>query len=55
MESIKIEIETVNAAFEDRDELPRILRTLANRLEDGDCPELLRDINGATVGRVTYE
>jgi acyl-CoA reductase-like NAD-dependent aldehyde dehydrogenase len=51
----RIEIETGNAAFEESpaDEIARILRKLADRLEDGaDIAESIRlmDYNGNSVG-----
>ena len=55
MEKFRITIETVNAAFEDIGELPRILRKVADTLEDGDIPQRLLDINGNVVGIVEYE
>jgi hypothetical protein len=58
MEKIVITIETVNAAFEDnQNEVSRILRELADKLESGQNPESLRDINGNKVGTVniTFE
>jgi hypothetical protein len=59
MEKIEITIETVNAAFEENDnaEVARILRELADKLESGQNPERLRDINGNNVGTViiTFE
>lgn len=53
---ITITINTDNSAFEDGDELPRILNELALRIQDGALIERdelkIRDINGATVGTV---
>lgn len=56
MEEIIISIETVNAAFEEEPEreVARILRDLASKLENGQRPEFLRDINGNKVGKVEY-
>lgn len=56
MEEIIISIETVNAAFEEEPEreIARILRELASKLENGQHPESLRDINGNKVGKVEY-
>ena len=51
----RITINMDNAAFEDflGSELARILRDLADRIEDGDLADriVLRDYNGNTVGQ----
>ena len=53
---VKIEISTDNAAFEDQGcELARIFRELANKLEQGEHPSKVRDINGNTVGSIQWE
>lgn len=52
MSGIKILIETENAAFEEGEEICRILRKLANDLEEGKNVEKLLDINGNQVGYV---
>jgi hypothetical protein len=48
-----------NAAFADNDntdlELGRILRGLAQRVEEGDRSGVLRDANGRVVGRFRME
>lgn len=57
-----IQFQDDNAAFEDNPtgEISRILRELADKFENEggpDCEytsEMIRDINGNTVGRVTY-
>jgi hypothetical protein len=51
-----VKIETGNAAFEPRphDEIARILRELADRIEAGKFTRSLRDANGNTVGRVEW-
>ena len=56
MEKITIEIETVNDAFSEYPELEiaRILQDLAHKIENGQQPERIRDINGNTIGRVIY-
>jgi Zn-dependent M32 family carboxypeptidase len=58
---LRLTIETENAAFEGRGrdhELARILRRLADEIEREGAARLdgekLRDVNGNTVGRVTY-
>ena len=53
----KIEIETGNAAFEDdrNMELARILRQIAERLENGENTGWVRDINGNKVGKFEIE
>jgi len=52
-------IETGNEAFDDqakaRDELARILRTVAVRLEAGIIEGHTRDINGNRVGTFLFE
>lgn len=56
MSKIKIEIETGNAAFkDDPNETSRILRELADKLEEGKTPTWLIDANGNTVGAVSRE
>ena len=53
MSKIKIEIETSSAAFrDDPNETSRILRELADKLEEGKMPTWLIDANGNTVGTV---
>lgn len=60
MERITITIETTNAAFGENNreriaEASRILRTLANKLDNGKTPESLQDENGNTCGTVSYQ
>jgi hypothetical protein len=57
VERVTIAISTGNAAFEGDYgyELARILRELADKFESGQEPLKIRDINGNTVGSVTYE
>ena len=57
MGKIIIKINTSNAAFDGSTEYEtaRILRELAGRIEDGGEPEKLKDINGNTVGTVSYK
>jgi len=58
MERITIEIETVNAAFDDEpaSEIARILRDLAEQFESFGLPHSkLRDVNGNVCGRVEIE
>jgi hypothetical protein len=56
MSIINITINTDNAAFEDGDELPRILRRLADTIGHEDLTTFdgwsLRDVNGNKVGTV---
>jgi hypothetical protein len=56
MPGIKIKIATDNAAFEEdpETEVARILRELASRLEAGDHPSSIRDLNGNKVGTIEY-
>lgn len=56
MEKVIISIETVNAAFDENEgnELARILKEIAEKLENGSQPELIRDINGNKVGKIEY-
>lgn len=52
---IRIKIKTENAAFQDgnkRCEVARILRNLADKIESGESPSKLLDINGNCVGTV---
>lgn len=56
MESITITIKTGNAAFEDYpNELGRILRELATRIDDDYFPAILSDNNGQAVGAVVVK
>jgi hypothetical protein len=56
--AITIMLKTDNAAFDDHGngnraaEVARILRRLADDVENGTVPENLRDINGNHVGNV---
>jgi len=54
---LTININMDNAAFEDGDELSRILRTVAFELEDHYEPDErnIRDINGNKVGKWVIE
>jgi len=54
MSKIIITINTDNAAFDDEDELRRILKELSERIEISDFPTMLRDINGNYVGSIEY-
>ena len=54
---MKIEIKTDNEAFSDGNEdseIARILRKLADDLENGRHPYYTIDINGNKVGKITY-
>lgn len=57
MEKITIEIETLNSAFElsKEDEVGRILREIADKIERGHTPTKAMDINGNSVGKINYE
>jgi len=57
MKKVTITIETRNAVFADEPgyEVARILRNLADELEEGHRPEIMRDINGNTVGFIVYD
>lgn len=59
MKKITIEIETVNAAFEDYGtiEVSRILSWIANRLDSniGSETHTIIDINGNKCGKITVE
>jgi len=59
MKKIIIEIETVNAAFEDygTDEVSRILNWIADRLDSdiGSETHTIMDINGNVCGKVIIE
>jgi len=56
MEKLIITIETVNSAFEDytEQEVARILRELADKIEAGRQPESINDMNGHPVCEVEY-
>jgi hypothetical protein len=55
MEKIVITIKTTNAAFEGNEEaeVAKMLRELADKLENGQRPEVLFDLNGNRVGSVS--
>lgn len=60
MEKVTIEISTTNAAFGEEHydkaaEAARILRELADRLEGGNAPYALKDVNGNVVGYMKIE
>ena len=49
--TIRIEIETDNAAFEDHYELGRILRQIAYEIDNGNTSDIdIRDVNGNRCG-----
>jgi len=50
MKRFKMEVELENDAFRDGAELPRILRAVAKRIEDGEIRGTVRDVNGNTCG-----
>jgi hypothetical protein len=50
-----VAIQTTNDAFNDRFELPRILRELADRLDNDQVEGRLRDINGNMVGSFCFQ
>ena len=59
MKKITIEIETVNAAFEDygTEEVSRILNWIADRLDSdiGSETHTIMDINGNKCGKITIK
>lgn len=56
MAVFKLKVTMDNSAFDDREELPRILRALADRLENEKTyMGNVRDINGNTVGNFIVE
>jgi len=60
IEQVNIELRTRNSAFQEDDfsfgyEMARILRQLANSLENGATPTYLMDINGNKVGEIIYK
>jgi len=46
----EMQINTDNAAFEDKSEIARILREIADRIDGGSIAGKIRDINGNMVG-----
>lgn len=49
-----VRIVNSGAAFEKpREEISRILRELADRIENGENPQIIRDVNGNRCGLVT--
>jgi len=55
MTTFKLEISTDNAAFEDPEELPLLLRQVANWAAAGEREHGIVDTNGNTVGRFWIE
>ena len=59
--TVTIKIKCDNAAFESSEELPRILKELANKISSQGIspylyrPESLLDINGNVVGKFTVK
>ena len=56
--SITIHIETDNAAFDDgyeRPEVARILRDIADKIEQHLNPEVIRDVNGNRCGYIDVD
>jgi len=45
-----VEIATDNAAFQEPDELPRLLRVVASKVEHGSDAGAIVDVNGNRVG-----
>ena len=50
MKRFDLKIELENDAFRDSGELPRILREVASKVEDGEIRGRIRDVNGNTCG-----
>ena len=55
MEKVTIEMKMSKDAFRDIEEAGLILRKLARRLCEGQCPTKVMDGDGNSVGTVTYE
>jgi len=57
MKKVTIEIETVNNAFHPYlyIELAKIMHFLGYAFEGLERPEIVRDRNGKTVGKITFE
>ena len=58
MKTFKLTIDLSNAAFEGRiwmEELPRLLRAVAQKIENEEEIGTILDINGNTVGNVRFE
>lgn len=53
----QLAFKTANAAFDGFEctESARILREIANRLEDGDLEGIVRDVNGNTIGSYSIQ
>jgi hypothetical protein len=55
MKNLKIEILHTGTAFDNPEiETARLLRQLADRIENSDPPHILRDSNGNRCGNVMY-
>ena len=53
---LTIEINNTGEAFDQpRQEIARILRELADRFDNGNPPEVLRDYNGNRCGQVYFD
>ena len=55
MSTFSIEFTTDNAAFEDPEEIPRILNTVIDRVQNGLYDGVLIDGNGNSVGRYAHD
>jgi hypothetical protein len=53
--TVKIEFKTGNAAFEDPGEVSRILREVADRIDDGVVSNSIMDINGNKIGKYSVK
>ena len=51
----KLEFETGNAAFDETEEISRILRDVARRIETGATSGKIRDTNGNAVGSFSFD
>jgi len=55
MKNLNIEISNTGTAFDNpKVETARLLRQIADRIENDDPPHILRDSNGNRCGNVTY-
>ena len=49
--SVKINFKTDNAAFEDPNEIGRVIRMIATQIDSGKTSGIIRDSNGNKVGK----
>lgn len=52
---IQINLETGNDSFQNEHDIVHVLKKVANDIQDGLLPSVIRDINGNKVGSIQYD